>query len=276
MKPLTALALLVCTCVLLSSCIRFSSPRKKTLTATSVVHLENKSSNWLHARGDKGVGVSTESGLPDELNGSELWAYEIQGGGIPVVAGNKVYQFGYYGAGEEVEESLTCLDLESGQMLWDKRRKDFISDIVYDRYGVGSACVDPETGNIFFQTSPGMLIGYSPDGSLLWERSLMEEFARLTFPNGRTGGPCVSENLVILHAITANWGTNGPARDRFYAFDKFTGELVWTSTPGTTPQDSSFAPLVFEELEDGRLVFYSGTHCGRHARGSDCQNDCVA
>lgn len=262
MKPLTALALLVCTCVLLSSCIRFSSPRKKTLTATSVVHLENKSSNWLHARGDKGVGVSTESGLPDELNGSELWAYEIQGGGIPVVAGNKVYQFGYYGAGEEVEESLTCLDLESGQMLWDKRRKDFISDIVYDRYGVGSACVDPETGNIFFQTSPGMLIGYSPDGSLLWERSLMEEFARLTFPNGRTGGPCVSENLVILHAITANWGTNGPARDRFYAFDKFTGELVWTSTPGTTPQDSSFAPLVFEELEDGRLVFYSGTGCG--------------
>ena len=60
----------------------------------------------------------------------------------------------------------------------------------------------------------------------------MEEFARLTFPNGRTGGPCVDEALVILHAITANWGTNGPARDRFYAFDKTTGELVWTSTLG--------------------------------------------
>jgi outer membrane protein assembly factor BamB len=262
MKSLTALALFISACVFLSSCIRFSSPQKKTLSATSTVHLENKSSNWLHARGDQGMGVSTESGLPDELNGSELWTYEILGGGIPVVAGNKVYQFGYYGAGEEVEESLTCLDLESGQMLWDKRRKDFISDIVYDRYGVGSACVDPETGNIFFQTSPGMLMGYSPDGSLLWERSLMEEFARLTFPNGRTGGPCISENLVILHAITANWGTHGPARDRFYAFDKFSGELVWTSTPGTTPQDSSFAPLVFEELEDGRLVFYSGTGCG--------------
>ena len=89
----------------------------------------------------------------------------------------------------------------------------------------------------------------------------MEEFARLTFPNGRTGGPCVDEALVILHAITANWGTNGPARDRFYAFDKTTGELVWTSTPGSTPQDSSFAPLVFENLEDGRRVFYSGTGC---------------
>jgi len=262
MKSLTALILFACASVLVSSCIRFSSPSQKIVKATSVVHLENKSSNWLFSRGDRGMGVSTETGLPDELNGSELWTYEIQGGGVPVVAGSKLYQFGYYGSGEQVEESLTCLDLESGQMLWDKRSKDFISDIVYDRYGVGAACIDPETGNIFFQTSPGMLIGFAPDGSLLWERSLMEEFARLTFPNGRTGGPCVSENLVILHAVTANWGTNGPARDRFYAFDKFTGELVWTSTPGTTPQDSSFSPLVFEELDDGRRVFYSGTGCG--------------
>ena len=96
-----------------------------------------------------------------------------------------------------------------------------------------------------------------------WERSLMEEFARLAFPNGRTGGPCVDEGLVILHAITANWGTNGPARDRFFTHSiKLLGELVWTSTPGTTPQDSSFAPLVFEDLKDGRRVFYSGTGCG--------------
>ena len=36
-----------------------------------------------------------------------------------------------------------------------------------------------------------------------------EEFARLTFPNGRREDPA-DEDLVILHAITANWGTNGP------------------------------------------------------------------
>jgi len=245
-----------------SSCIRLSSPQQTIIKATSTVHLENKSSDWLFARGDQGIGVSTETGLPEELTGTLLWTHHIQGGGIPVVAGGKVYQFGYYGSGEQVEESLTCLDLKSGELLWDRRRQDFISDIVYDRYGVGSSCIDPQTGNVYFQTSPGELVGYAPDGSLLWERSLMEEFARLTFPNGRTGGPCVDEDLVILHAITANWGKNGPARDRFYAFDKESGDLVWTSTPGTTPKDSSFAPLVFENLEDGRRVFYSGTGCG--------------
>lgn len=81
MKSLTALILFACASVLVSSCIRFSSPSQKIVKATSVVHLENKSSNWLFSRGDRGMGVSTETGLPDELNGSELWTYEIQGGG---------------------------------------------------------------------------------------------------------------------------------------------------------------------------------------------------
>ena len=76
-----------------------------------------------------------------------------------------------------------------------------------------------------------MLIGYDSDGKNFGNAHLWEEFARLTFPNGRTGGPCVDGHLVIIHAITANWGKQGPARDRFYAFDKETGDLVWTSRP---------------------------------------------
>lgn len=179
-----------------------------------------------------------------------------------MIAGGRAYQFGYYGIGEELQEALVCFDARTGRVIWERRHSDFISDVVYNRYGVGAACVDPSTGKVFFQTSPGLLIGYDGDGNKLWERSLMEEFARLTFPNGRTGGPCVDGNLVIIHGITANWGKDGPARDRFYAFDKNTGDLVWSSTPGVTPKDSSFSPLTFEDLADGRRVFYSGTGCG--------------
>ena len=217
--------------------------------------------DWLFGEGPSGTGYSQQNDFPTDFNKSLLWTHEIQGGGVPVVAGGRMYQFGYYGTTEDLQEALVCFDSSSGKVLWERRHSDFISDIVYNRYGVGAACVDPSSGNVFFQTSPGVLVGYDRDGSLLWERSLMEEFARLTFPNGRTGGPCVDENLVIIHAITANWGKQGPARDRFYAFDKETGKLVW-STPGITPKDSSFAPLIFEDLPDGRRVFYSGTGCG--------------
>ena len=181
---------------------------------------------------------------------------------MPVAAGGRIYQFGYYGVTGDLQEALVCMNATNGDIVWERRYSDFLSDIVYNRYGVGAASVDSETGNVYFQTSSGLLLGFDKDGKLLWERSLMEEFSRLTFPNGRTGGPCVDGDLVIIHAITANWGSNGPARDRFYAFDKRDGDLVWYSTPGITPKDSSFAPLIFEDLADGRRVFYSGTGCG--------------
>ena len=34
-----------------------------------------------------------------------------------------------------------------------KTHSDFISDIVYNRYGVGAACVDPSSGNVFSNKS---------------------------------------------------------------------------------------------------------------------------
>ncbi len=237
-----------------------SSPVKNT-SASPEPPMVN--ADWLYWRGSEGTGVSVQTGLPDKLDANDtVWTSEIQGGGVPVAAGARIYQFGYYGVTEDLQEALVCMDAASGKVIWERRYSDFISDIVYNRYGVGAAAVDGQTGNVYFQTSPGLLLGFDRDGKKLWERSLMEEFSRLTFPNGRTGGPSVDGNLVIIHAITANWGKNGPARDRFYAFDKFTGDLVWFSTPGITPKDSSFAPLIFEDLPNGRRVFYSGTGCG--------------
>tara|TARA_B110000008_G_scaffold142903_1_gene144589 strand:- start:3968 stop:6283 length:2316 start_codon:yes stop_codon:yes gene_type:complete len=250
--------------LLFSGCVSHDKSERVSSTPIEPVTL-SVDKDWLFWRGPAGTGVSEQTNLPDKLSlekGSLLWTHEIQGGGVPVIAGGRAYQFGYYGVEDDLKEALVCFDAASGKVLWERTHSDFISDIVYNRYGVGAACVDPASGNVYFQTSPGLLIGYDSDGNKLWERSLMEEFARLTFPNGRTGGPCVDGDLVIIHAITANWGKQGPARDRFYAFDKNTGDLVWSSTPGITPKDSSFSPLTFENMPNGRRVFYSGTGCG--------------
>jgi hypothetical protein len=101
----------------------------------------------------------------------------------------------------------------------------------------------------------------SPEGKVLWEVSMMERYGMLTFPNGRRGAAVVEGDLVIHHCITSYWGADGPARDRFFAFDKKTGDLVWSSTPGTAPKDSSFASPVLD-WENGRRVLYAGTGCG--------------
>ena len=220
---------------------------------------------WLNWRGPVQAGVSLEADLPStwELGGkNHLWTYEVIGGGTPVVADGRLYAFGFYGErGEDVEETLLCLDANTGKKIWEHRFSDYISDVVYNRYGIGSPTIDAETGNVYLQASNGRCMGFTRDGKQLWERSLMEELGRLTFPNGRTGACAVEGDLVIFHCVTANWGTNGPARDRFYAFDKVSGELVWYSTPGIRPVDSAFGMPVFGDL-DGRRVFYCGTGCG--------------
>jgi len=243
----------------------FNTFRNIALLSLAAVIPAGAVDGWLTWRGSAQDGVSLESGLPESWTpGGEnhLWSYEIKGGGTPVIADGKLYAFGFYGEkGEDVEESLLCLDAVSGKKIWEARFSDFLSDVVYNRYAIGAPTVDAETGNVYLQTSNGRCVAFTGDGKKLWERSLVEELGRLTFPNGRTGGPAVDGDLVIFHCVTANWGRTGPARDRLYAFDKQTGEQVWVSTPGIRPVDSAFSMPVFGEL-DGRRVCYLGTGCG--------------
>ncbi len=219
---------------------------------------------WLNWRGPEENGSSLEINLPEqiELGGDNLlWSYPISGGGTPVIAGNRVFVFAYRGEGKDLQEALLCFKASTGELIWERRFNDFLSDIIYNRYAIGAPAIDPDSGNVYLQTSAGLLLGFDQNGKHLWEHSMLEEYGRLTFPNGRTGGPVVDGDLVIVHGITTNWGKNGPARDRFYAFDKYTGKLVWYSQPGVQPKDSSFSTPVFGWL-DGRRVFYCGTGCG--------------
>ncbi|MEP4078043.1 PQQ-binding-like beta-propeller repeat protein [Haloferula sp.] len=230
---------------------------------TFALPVSAETTGWLDWRGPLQTGASLEKGLPSDLKiGNELWTYEVQGAGTPTIADGRLYAFGFYGEkGEDTQEALLCLDAVTGKMIWEKRFSDYISDVVYNRYAVGAPTIDPETGNVYLQLSNGRCVAFTRDGEPLWEISLMEEFGRLTFPNGRSGAPAVFNHLVIFHCVTANWGLNGPARDRFYAFDKLTGEIVWYSSPGIRPVDSAFTMPVFGKL-DGHDVFYAGTGCG--------------
>ncbi len=222
-------------------------------------------SGWLNWRGPDQNGIAkTSTKLPSalEVGGpNHRWSYKVKGAGTPVIADGRVYAFGFYGETTDVEETLLCLDVKTGKKLWEHRFRDYLSDTTYNRYAIGAPVVDAETGNVYLESTWGHLMAWNRDGKLLWEHSMVEEFGRLTFPNGRTGSLAIDGPLVITDGITANWGADGPARNRFYAFDKHTGELVWTSTPGIQPIDSTFATPVFADLGDQR-VFYQGTGCG--------------
>ena len=219
---------------------------------------------WLRWRGPDQNGFSAELGLPDRLDMEKdlLWSVPLSGKGTPLVSGDRAYAWGYRGKGNDLQEVLVCLDMNSGKQYWEIGFSDFISDIIYERYSVGSPALDPQTGRLYVLSSAGLLSCVSPEGELLWQHSLMESFGRLTFPNGRTGSPVVEDGLVITLGITSFWGREGPAHDRFWAFDKSDGRPVWSSTPGVQPQDSSFSTPVFATWKNQR-VFFAGTGCGQ-------------
>jgi outer membrane protein assembly factor BamB len=217
---------------------------------------------WFNWRGPNQNGTSAEKNLPDTLDAAKpLWTADFSGMSTPVAINGKIYIMGYAGEGADLSEGVACFDANSGQKLWEKLYPDFLSDTIYLRYATSSPTIDPETGNVYIQDTQGIFTGFTGDGKVLWEHSLMEEYGRLTFPNGRTASPVVDKDLVITRGITANWGGQGPAADRFYAFDKKTGEAVWASTPGGRPKDNSYSHPIVGWL-DGRRVFYSATGDG--------------
>jgi outer membrane protein assembly factor BamB len=217
---------------------------------------------WLSWRGPHQNGTSAEKNLPDTLDAAHaLWTADFPGMSTAVAANGKIYILGYLGEGPELSEGVACFDADTGKKVWEKLYLDFLSDTIYLRYATSSPTIDPETGNVYIQDTQGIFAGFTADGKVLWEHSLMEEYGRLTFPNGRTASPVVDQDLVITRGITANWGGQGPASDRFYAFDKMTGQAVWSSTPGGRPKDNSYSHPVLGWL-DGRRVFYAATGDG--------------
>lgn len=217
---------------------------------------------WLNWRGPNQNGTSNEKTLPDTIDAKNaIWVADLAGASAPVIANGKIYANCFWGDGADLKEGVVCLEVETGKELWRHGYTDFISDTVYQRYSSSSPTVDPETGNVYFQGTQGIFAGFTADGKLLWLHSLMEEFGRLTFPNARTASPVIDRDLVITRGITANWGANGPASDRFYAFDKKNGALVWASTPGDRPKDNSYSYPVLGFL-NGKRVFYAATGDG--------------
>ncbi len=218
---------------------------------------------WLAWRGPEQSGVSRETGLPDKIASKEeaLWTADWPGQSTPVVADGKLYVLGYRDDGPDLQEGLACFDADTGKLLWERTYNDYLSDVIYLRYATSSPAIDPETGNVYFQGTQGILAGFTPNGEALWQRSLMEEFGRLTFPNARTASPVIDRDLVITRCITSNWGAQGAAGDRFYAFDKRTGELVWSSSPGDRPKDNSFSHPYVGWFK-GHRVLYSATGDG--------------
>ena len=229
-------------------------------------------SDWPSWRGPNQDGSSSQTGLVSSWSLDDdnlLWKADFIGRSTPIVLNDRVYVIGRIGVDITEQEQVACFDAETGKMLWEHRFNVFHSTIPFNRLGWTSLAGDTETGNIYAHTISGVFACFDKDGNVVWSRSLTEEFGRFTGYGGRTVTPVVDRDFVILSFLNTSWGSHAPMRHRYFAFDKKTGEVVWTTKPGGPPKDTTYPVSVVAEI-NGRRLLIDGNSDG-HVYAMDVQ-----
>jgi outer membrane protein assembly factor BamB len=228
--------------------------------------------DWSNWRGPEQTGVSRERGLPDKIvlgpkadGYNVLWKTPSGGISTPIVQQGRVCIINKVGENVTQQERVQCFDAESGKLLWEHKFNVFLTDIVRDRLGWTHLCGDPETGNFYAHGTQGFLIAFDKEGKILWQHSLTEEYGRITGYGGRVVSPVVDGDLVIVGMLNADWGELTIGGNRFVAFDKRTGDVVWWGTSGYRVKDTYYSAPVVAVINGERLLISGGGDGGVHA-----------
>ncbi|MBI3209910.1 MAG: PQQ-binding-like beta-propeller repeat protein [Candidatus Solibacter usitatus] len=224
--------------------------------------------DWTDYRGPKRDGTSPETNLPSawSLKGDNLaWKVPIGGRSTPVIHGNKLYMLTTSGKGPTLQERLVCLDADTGKQLWEHRMNLYMSDVPPHRIAWSAPVVDPETGNIYIYGVHGALTAVSPAGRVVWQNSMVEEQGLVTTHGGRTVSPVIYQDMVIVSGVSTGWGDQARAAHRFFAMNKRTGSMMWVSTPGGRPFDTTYSPPVITDINGAKILVAGGGDGTVHA-----------
>ena len=168
---------------------------------------------------------------------------------------------GYIGEGADLQEGVTCYDAETANSSGARRTATTSATPFISVTPPPARPLTRKRATFTCRARRASSRALRRTANCSGKHSLMEGFGRLTFPNSRTASPLIDRDYVITRGITANWGAQGPAGDRIYAFDKKTGELVWSSATGERPKDNSYSHP-YLGWRNGVRVFYTATGDG--------------
>lgn len=222
--------------------------------------------DWYHWRGPWQRGVSPETGLPAEFGedpkdpaSNLIWRAPYGCRSTPLVMKGRVFFINNVGRQVTEQERVMCLDADTGKLLWEHRFNVWHTDIVSARLGWTNLAGDPATGHVYAHGTQGLLMCLDRDGKLVWQRSLTEEFGRVSGYGGRLVSPIVDGDLVLLSMNNTSWGNQAKGSTRFLALDKSNGNVVWWGEPVGPPKDSYYSTPVTAVI-DGRKQVIGG--CG--------------
>ncbi len=240
------------------------------------------SAHWPNFRGMLSRGVNDDTPVATLWNGNEskaiAWKTPIPGLGTssPIVWGDRVYvttaiqgsdtqgfRTGAYGdvesvmADGECSYQLFCIDMKSGNILWERESKKQIPTV--KRHAKSShANPTPATDGthvVAFFGGAGIYC-YSTDGEMLWNRDLGKLdsgwFYDRSYQWGFGSSPIIFEDMVLAQC---------DVHDGSYliALDLKTGQERWKTSRDEIPTWSS--PVAFVTKDGTPTVVVTGTKC---------------
>ena len=182
--------------------------------------------DWYRWRGPDLNGISRETGWlatwPKE-GPKPLWKAAVgQGYSSMSVSRGRLYTMGVVGGAAEIkqgQETVWCLDAETGAVLW-KRSYPYAFEPKY--YDGGSSATPTVDGNRVFTLGQNGTLNCFDDarGDIVWTKHLPKDLGCSVGTWGFASSPLVQDKLLILNAGSA--GT---------ALDKTTGKVVWATGP---------------------------------------------
>lgn len=233
--------------------------------------------DWAYWRGPEQNGISREKGLVSDWSLADkknvLWEQPYGGRATPVIVKGRMFlnartTHNVNGPDKiHAREHVICVEAATGKELWRDEFNVFQTDIAAPRVGWASMVGDTETGNAIVHSVSGIFRCYDPDGNVVWEHSLEEDFGKISGYGGRTQTPIIDENRVIVGFLARNWGeTKGPApQHAFYAFDKNDGKLLWVAAPGGAPNDTTYSNPIVAVINGQRQLICGNADGGIYA-----------
>jgi len=217
-----------------------------------------RAEDWYQWRGPEQNGVSRDKNLPDSFSpdpddkdNNLVWKQPYGGRSTPGVMNHRVYVINPTNEGVSPEERLNleervmCFDADNGKVLWEYRFPVFHTGIVAARVGWTSVVGDPETDNVYAHGVQGLLFCFEgKTGKVLWQKSLTEEYGRVSGYGGRVTSPVVDGDLVILGIVNGSWGEQTIGCTRFVAFNKHNGKVVWWGSTNHQVKDTHYSTPV--------------------------------
>jgi outer membrane protein assembly factor BamB len=192
--------------------------------------------DWPRFRGPAGSGVASDSeSLPTAWspNANLAWKTELPGPGAssPIIVGGKAFVTCYSGYGlsqenpgniENLVRHLVCVDLKTGEKLWQKDVKAALPEDPYSGIGVtahGYASHTPVSDgeNVYAFFGKSGVHAFDMDGKALWQAEVGMESDPPKW--GSSSSPIVYKDTVIVTASAESQAIIG--------FDKKTGKELW-------------------------------------------------